>query len=463
MNQSSRWPLLAAAFSDLGYPVVVVDTESTGGNFYSDRLTEIALLRFEGGNVVRYEQLVNPCRPIPTFVSHLTGITDEMVADAPVFGEIAQQVYSLLQGCILVAHNSRFDCTMLRHAFAREGISFSAPALCTVQLSRRLYPEFFKHNLDSMIQRMGIEVAQRHRAMTDVLAVCDFMELSLNERGRSVWMEQAARLVNPKMLPSWLAEDMRRRLHQLPDDFGVLLWKDAEGSVQYIGAHRRAYSETAELLHQKNLPEAVKSAVSVEFFPAVGDLHTLFIKAEVMQKHQIRPSESMRTITTVCFRPDEKGKLQAKTMPLKPGFFNQSPSGLFLNKKAAKTALLGWADEHSLCPAVLDILPYSLPKGATCPVALSGKCRHSCSSACGKEHHNLQVLNHAAFLPVADWGGMHEVEIVEVDEISGRKMSFRCKGGALRLSDEVWYFDEQLMLVLKNKFKKEKDTIRRIC
>ena len=134
-----RWPNLAAAFAGFGRPVAVVDLESTGGNFYRDRITEVAVLRFERGAAKRYEWLVNPQQPIPKFVAELTGITDEAVSGAPVFADIAADLLPLLHGAVVVAHNSRFDYTFLRHEFRRAGMDFAAPAFCTVQLSRRLY------------------------------------------------------------------------------------------------------------------------------------------------------------------------------------------------------------------------------------------------------------------------------------------------------------------------------------
>ena len=101
MESVSRWPLLKKAFARFGRPVVVVDLETTGGNLYQDRVTEVALLRFDGQSVCRYEWLVNPCKPIPEFVAQLTGISDEMVRTAPLFAEIALQLLPLLRGAVV--------------------------------------------------------------------------------------------------------------------------------------------------------------------------------------------------------------------------------------------------------------------------------------------------------------------------------------------------------------------------
>lgn len=204
MAQASRWPQLAACFARLGMPVAVVDLETTGGNMYEDRVTEVALLRFEGGKITQHQWLVNPEQPISPFITRLTGIDNEMVAAAPTFAELVPMLLPLLRGTLVVAHNSRFDYTFLRHEFRRAGIPFAAPALCTVQLSRRLYPEFHKHNLDSIIERFDLAVESRHRAMADVLVLADFLEKSIAQAGTQAWDEHSRALMNPKMLPTRL-------------------------------------------------------------------------------------------------------------------------------------------------------------------------------------------------------------------------------------------------------------------
>ncbi len=249
-----RWPLLEKAFLRFGMPVAVVDLESTGGNLYEDRVTEVALVKFGQGRAERYEWLVNPQKPIPQFVAELTGISDGMVADAPVFAEIAGGLFSVLKGCVLVAHNSRFDYTFLKHEFHRAGIGFSSPALCSVQLSRRLYPQFYKHSLDGIIERLGIVVEDRHRAMADVSALCDYLEYSLSAHGLEEWSRQCFRLTNPKLFPAALPERLRERLYGLPDGTGVLACFDGGGKVNYIGTFERAYGEVAALLDSGKAP-----------------------------------------------------------------------------------------------------------------------------------------------------------------------------------------------------------------
>ncbi|MDO1510478.1 MULTISPECIES: exonuclease domain-containing protein [unclassified Neisseria] len=460
MEGASRWPLLAGCFARLGIPVVIVDLESTGGNLYQDRVTEVAILRFENGQVARYEWLVNPQQPISGFITGLTGIDDAMVADAPVFAELVSELLPLLRGALLVAHNSRFDYTFLRHEFQRAGVDFAAPALCTVQLSRRLYPQFHKHNLDSIIERFGLMIENRHRAMTDVLALTDFLEKSVTEKGAEEWENHCRALMNPKMLPTWLPTSFSEQLYALPDTYGVLTWLDRYGQALAVEAHERTFSEISYLLHAKKVPVFAQSAASVKFLPALGGVHALWLKAQVATEYRLRPSENLKNYLTVQFAPDEQSRLQARIVPLSNGSRQSQPCGLFLHKKAAKRALAVWAKEHELCPSSLDILPVTRAKDVPCPVQEIGQCNGHCYTEKGVQVQNSRILERAKTLPVADWGRAHTIEIVETDALSRQSITLRCAGGALALPDGRWYFDETLPMLLKAKFKQGKEAVR---
>ncbi|STZ76870.1 3'-5' exonuclease family protein [Bergeriella denitrificans] len=460
MAEDSHLQPLAAAFARFGLPVAVLDLESTGGHFHQGRITEIAVLRFENGQVSRHEWLVNPQQPIPAFIRELTGISDDMVADAPPFARIAPELLPLLRGALVVAHNSRFDYTFLRHEFQRAGLEFAAPALCTVQLSRRLYPQFHKHNLDSIIERCGIPTGTRHRAMADVEALCGFLMHSLQEKGAEAWENQCRALMNPKMLPARLPEPLAQQLYALPDSWGVLVWLDAAGQARAVEACERAYSEAAALLHAKKVPYYAQSAAAVRFLPALGGLHALWLKAQAMQEYRILPSENQRTFCTVQFVPEEHGALQARIVPLTNGSHARRPCGLFLHKQAAKRALAEWAQTHSLCPDTLNILPTNHAKGVPCPVQAVGRCDGACRSAEGIERQNQTIRRFAERLPVADWGRATELEITETDPLSGQSITLRCAGGALALPDGRWYFDELLPKILKAKLKQGREAVR---
>src|ERR1700730_6484545 len=153
-----------AAAEGLPQDLVFVDLETTGGSAAYDRITEVGLVRTRNGELVEeWSSLVNPGRPIPAYIEDFTGISNQMVAGAPRFAEIASVVQQKLRGAVFIAHNARFDYSFLRSEFLKSDMIFSAKVLCTVKLSRRLFPEYARHNLDAVMERNGLTCGGRHR------------------------------------------------------------------------------------------------------------------------------------------------------------------------------------------------------------------------------------------------------------------------------------------------------------
>ncbi|WP_076592301.1 3'-5' exonuclease [Herminiimonas arsenitoxidans] len=148
--------------------LIFVDLETTGANLLNDRITEIGIVTVStDGNIDRWSTFVNPGRPIPEFIQGLTGISDEMVETAPSFEILADAVRTRLEDGLFIAHNARFDYGFLHHAFARSGHALRSEMLCTVKLSRALFPAEKKHNLDTLITRHELIPEARHRALAD--------------------------------------------------------------------------------------------------------------------------------------------------------------------------------------------------------------------------------------------------------------------------------------------------------
>src|SRR6202030_2416352 len=156
-------------------PVAFVDLETTGMTARVDRLTEVGIVRIDSGRATEWSSLVNPECSIPPAIQALTGITNAMVADAPRFADIASEVAARIAGCVFVAHNARFDYGFLKHEFGRLGQAFTAKVLCTVKLSRRLFTDFGRHNLDSLIERHRLPSLDRHRALGDARILFAFV------------------------------------------------------------------------------------------------------------------------------------------------------------------------------------------------------------------------------------------------------------------------------------------------
>lgn len=148
--------------------LIFVDLETTGAHAANDRITEIGIVSVSpDGGIEQWSTFVNPGRPIPSFIQGLTGISDSMVAAAPAFETLASAIRDRLEGGLFIAHNARFDYGFLHHAFARTGHVLRSEVLCTVKLSRALFPQEKKHNLDILIERHGLIPQARHRALAD--------------------------------------------------------------------------------------------------------------------------------------------------------------------------------------------------------------------------------------------------------------------------------------------------------
>ncbi|CBW74191.1 Exonuclease family protein [Mycetohabitans rhizoxinica HKI 454] len=157
-------------------PLAFVDLETTGGRPGLDRITEVGVIEVDRDGVRRWSTLVDPLQPIPPFVQQLTGITDAMVRGAPTFDALAAELARRLDGKLFIAHNARFDHGFLKKAFEQIGIRFDPDVLCTVRLSRALFPRESRHGLDALAQRLDLSACGRHRALADADLVWQFWQ-----------------------------------------------------------------------------------------------------------------------------------------------------------------------------------------------------------------------------------------------------------------------------------------------
>ncbi len=240
----------------------IVDIETTGGKASRDKITEIAIVLFDGAEIIdRWETLINPECYIPYGITQLTGITQEMVEDAPKFYEIAKIVIEKTENAIFVAHNVRFDYSFLREEFKRLGYTFTRKQLCTVRLTKRAFPNLRSYGLDNLIRHFNIKVEQRHRAMGDVMATIEVLQHILaKEQGK----EQIKELVNLGIKESLLPHNISlERLHELPEECGVYYFHDAEGRLAYIGKSKNIKKRVAE--HFSKITEKAKKLQRVVY------------------------------------------------------------------------------------------------------------------------------------------------------------------------------------------------------
>lgn len=180
----------------------IVDVETTGGSPFLSRIIEIGILRIEKGEVVqKFKSLINPRVEIPEFITEITGISNRLVRKAPAFEEIAEDILPFFEDSIFVAHNSSFDYGFIKTEFERAGFGFSSETLCTVRLSRALFPEYKRHNLSALIERFGFKCKSRHRAYDDAKVLWDFMrhiEKNFDKKSLSKTIDLTIKKIPPK-------------------------------------------------------------------------------------------------------------------------------------------------------------------------------------------------------------------------------------------------------------------------
>ena len=175
-----------------------VDIETNGLSPVKGRVIEVAAIRVEQGVITQeFNQLINPGTPLPRFITNLTGITENDVADAPVFLNIAHELHNMLDGAIFVAHNVTFDYSFFKEEYRKLGRTFAMDKLCTVRLSRALYPGERSHKLDEVIRRGGYHVANRHRAYDDAEVLHKFYHDSRERFGDAYFYDTVEKLVRP--------------------------------------------------------------------------------------------------------------------------------------------------------------------------------------------------------------------------------------------------------------------------
>lgn len=221
----------------------VVDIETTGGYATGNGITEIAIRIFDGQQVIdRFDTLINPLREIPYFIQSMTGITNEMVEDAPLFQDIAEQVYELLQDKIFVAHNVNFDYSFLKHELQACGYTLNTQKLCTVRLSRKVFPHFLSYSLGNLCRSLAISVLNRHRAGGDADATVQLLEQLLTG-GALPHIEKALKKSSREQyLPLYVPKE---QIEQLPKKPGVYYFRNQKGKVIYVGKAKNLRSRVS--------------------------------------------------------------------------------------------------------------------------------------------------------------------------------------------------------------------------
>ncbi|WP_051304539.1 exonuclease domain-containing protein [Chitinilyticum litopenaei] len=388
-------------------PLVLVDLETTGAHPARDRITEIGIVEITADGVREWSSLVNPQQPIPAFIEQLTGISDAMVAEAPTFAELADAVLARLQGRVFVAHNARFDYGFLRQEFQRLGMKFRADVLCTVKLSRQLYPQQFKHSLDALIARHGLSVSGgRHRALTDAALLGQFLAVARAEHGEARLAAEIAELIRRPPLPPGVDPQV---VDELPETPGVYQFFDASGNalfiarapnirkrvLQHFASQAKAGQVVGKLNRDMLLAHQLNQQLArIAWEEVSGELGMLLLEQRLLRQWRPRLNAQPRSAEDLCVLElaDEGGllRVQRRTLGDLPELGDWL-FGPFRSKREANTVLGKLADAQGLCRQVLGL--EVRPKGGKpCAACALGQCRGVCAAREPAAAHNARLL-----------------------------------------------------------------------
>lgn len=222
----------------------ILDIETTGGKFNEEGITEIAIYKFDGLEVVdQFISLINPERPIQEFVAKLTGINNKMLRNAPKFYEVAKRIIEITTDCILVAHNTAFDYRILSTEFDRLGYDFNRNTLCTVELSQKLILNQPSYSLGKLSRSLGIPISDRHRASGDALATVQLFKLLLAKDIAKNIIQNSVKYFDRRLQK----QKLRKLIDETPADLGLFFIHDDNGKVIYIGRGKNVKAELNNL------------------------------------------------------------------------------------------------------------------------------------------------------------------------------------------------------------------------
>src|SRR5688572_8729862 len=420
--------------------IAFIDLETTGTTPTGDRVTEIGIVRIEDGELVEeWSSLVNPGCSIPEEIQVLTGITNEMVRDAPSFAQLAAHVRARLEGHLFVAHNARFDYGFIKNEFRRLEMAFTADVLCTVRLSRRLYPDAVGHGLDAVIARHGLEAAiegkapadpdgiafprpgaGRHSALGDARVLWRFVQRLYREKEVPDIEHAVRRILKIPSLPPQLASDA---LENLPEGPGVYRFYGVNDLPIYIGKsinlRDRIRSHFSSDHYSANDIRISGEIQRIEVEETAGELGALLREARLVKELLPLHNHRLRRKLNACFiRVDDLGSapevVHNKDIDWGEHFRLAAETGAslygpFAAKLNVRKLLEEIAHEEGLCWRLLGWEK----RGGPCFARQVKKCRGACVGEEAPAVHNLRLATALAPWRVADWPWQGRVAIRE--------------------------------------------------
>ena len=332
----------------------IIDIETTGGKYNEEGITEIAIYKFDGHEVVdQFISLVNPEREIQPFVVNLTGINSNMLKNAPKFYEIAKRVVEITEGCVVVAHNAQFDNRILTTEFKRLGFDFDRETLCTVELAKTLIPDLPSYSLGKLVRSLGIPVTDRHRASGDALATVKLFKLLLSKDVEKTIIQTFLRK-HPKLQ---LEPKLTDIIAQMPSETGVYYIHNKEGNIIYIGKSKNIKKRINQhFTGTDRKSKKIQIQVATVTYDATGSELIALLKEshEIKQNKPIfnRAMRKTKISHALYSSTDSNGYINL-TIANADG--RKKVITTFNNKQSAKDFLYRAVETYSLCLKLCDL------------------------------------------------------------------------------------------------------------
>lgn len=379
----------------LNQPLVFVDIETNGLNHVRGRVIEVAAIRVENGKVVKkFSSLIDPETELPYFITNLTGITTNDVKGAPTFLQVADELHDVIDGAVFVAHNVRFDYSFLKQEYKRLGRSFLPKQLCTVKLSRALYPHEKSHKLQSLIERHGFTYSARHRAYDDAAILWQFVQYIQ----KHFPPEQVASAIGQQLKSPALPRDLQPEIvRNLPETPGVYIFEDASGRPLYVGksinikkrvmSHfGRDHAETKEF----KIAQAIKHIRTQQ---TSGELAALLLESKLVKELQPVYNRKLRKLNKLSLVKqiiDEAGYARViveESSTIDPNTAT-SILAVYPRRNRAKESLNDMVRSFDLCPKLMGLENAS----GACFLYQLKKCRGACIGKESAEAYNQRLL-----------------------------------------------------------------------
>ncbi|HEU4632359.1 MAG TPA: exonuclease domain-containing protein [Flavisolibacter sp.] len=368
----------------------IVDIETTGGYAAANGIIEISIKIFDGQKVVEeYETLVNPDQNIPKYIQAFTGITNEMVQDAPRFEEVAEKVYTYLQGNIFVAHNVNFDYSFVKSHLDLYGYSFTARKLCTVRLARQIFPGFPSYSLGNLCHSLGIDLNNRHRAGGDAAATVILFKKLLENDSKDHITASLNRNSKEQMLPPNVP---KAHFDALPKTPGVYYFHDQKGKVIYVGKAKnirtRVNSHFSNNSDSRQKQNFVRHTYAISFQATATELMAAILESSEIKK--LWPvfntsQKGQEEVYGIFVYEDQNGYMR---LAIEKKRRNSNPIYTFHYKVDGHGVLRKLMKEFSLCPK----LCFMQTDNEKCVGIIEEHCHGACEKTEACEAYNERVL-----------------------------------------------------------------------